>query len=125
MAASSNCPRATAPAAAIVISVPTPILPFTRRRRVEGTNVQAATSSAPISRESVSHCGPPVSEAIHATRSRTPDTAAARTSLTCQNPTALLRLFGHSGPGLFVAAAAGVAHRSLTFIMGAPVLPVP
>ncbi len=39
MAASPTSPRITAPMAAIVISVPTPILPCANRRSVEGTNV--------------------------------------------------------------------------------------
>ena len=39
IAASPTSPSRTAPAAAIVMSVPTPILPFASRRSVEGTNV--------------------------------------------------------------------------------------
>ncbi|SKZ98084.1 Uncharacterised protein [Mycobacteroides abscessus subsp. abscessus] len=39
MAASPTSPRITAPTAAMVISVPTPILPFASRVRVDGTKV--------------------------------------------------------------------------------------
>ena len=39
MAASPTSPRIVAPMAAMVISVPTPILPLASRRSVEGTKV--------------------------------------------------------------------------------------
>ena len=45
-AASATSPRMTAPTAAIVISVPTPILPFPSRFNVPGTNVHAPNASA-------------------------------------------------------------------------------
>ena len=50
VAASPTSPSRTAPTAAMVIRVPTPILPRVRRRSVEGTKVEAPTSSAAQSR---------------------------------------------------------------------------
>ena len=45
-AASANWPSATAPTAAIVINVPTPMRPCLRLRRALGTNVLAAAQTA-------------------------------------------------------------------------------
>ena len=72
----------------MVISVPTPILPRASRRSVEGTNVHPATSSAAVSRLSATHRGTPTIDRTHPASSSTPAIAAARTSRTCQNPSA-------------------------------------
>ena len=58
MAASPTSPRITAPTAAMVISVPTPIWPRTNRRSVDGTNVNAPTASAADNSTSSTGRGP-------------------------------------------------------------------
>ena len=58
IAASPTSPRMTAPTAAIVISVPTPILPWASRRRVEGTNVHAPTTNATACRTNSTGAAP-------------------------------------------------------------------
>src|SRR5699024_3186078 len=78
-------PSSTAPTAAIVISVPTPILPLARLRSVEGTNVHPATASAAALSTRPARSGALAHPAPYPSPSRTAATAANRISLTCHS----------------------------------------
>ena len=67
--------------AAIVIRVPTPICRLASRRSVDGTKVDAPTSSAAHSRTCPCSSEPPAQPMAYPDSSSTPATAAARRSL--------------------------------------------